>query len=210
MTGGLPALLAAAARVLEAAGELPPLVVGCAPGQRFLPPVTLTPGSTLSAADQHALPAEVAARLGWPLRRLSQMPGDDGRAPSGTVCGVTVEALAMPMVLNLDRHRTRAVPTDGASVTTAQHAALLRDLVDWAATLPSGVITLQIYEDLELGVLAAGLGVADEADVVALRELVLPITDAPDWSALRGLGLLPTGHGLTIRVKTSWAGRRGR
>ncbi|MEV4252847.1 hypothetical protein AB0J52_06715 [Spirillospora sp. NPDC049652] len=51
-------------------------------------------------------------------------------------------------------------PAGGASVTTAQHAALLRGLVDWAAALPCGVLALRVYEDLEPGVLAAGLVVA--------------------------------------------------
>ncbi|MBV2367123.1 hypothetical protein [Streptomonospora nanhaiensis] len=92
-THTLPELLTAAATVLEAAGHLPPLTVAMTPGDGLLPPVTLSPATTLPAEDQHALVHAVAAAQGWPVGRLATA---EGWRTAGVVAGVRVEAISAP------------------------------------------------------------------------------------------------------------------
>ncbi|MFB4318790.1 hypothetical protein [Actinomadura sp. 21ATH] len=129
--GRLPVLLAATARVLEQIGPLPPATVTCDPATRFLPPVTLTPASPAApAAQQRDLVHTAAARMGWPV---SPLDGGDGAIADGTVDGIRVQALAAPL-RSAPAAREPAEETPRAS-GTAEHAALLRALTDWAAAL---------------------------------------------------------------------------
>ncbi|MEV1179538.1 hypothetical protein, partial [Nonomuraea sp. NPDC049784] len=84
-------------------------------------------------------------------------------------------------------------------ITTAEHAALLRDLIPWSEALPAqGITVLEVREDLEAGgPLRARLVVADRAVLKEIGELVLA---APDdgWSGYAGASVLPTGHDLSV------------
>lgn len=120
---------------------------------------------------------------------------DGGWSTAGVVGGVSVEALAAPVVGRIGVPRVRA-----GGVTTAGHAVLLRGLVDWDAALPELARTLVVCEDLEgSGQLAGRLVLARGSDVSQVAGLVTSVPD-DGWSELRGMGVLPTGHGLTISV----------
>lgn len=183
-------LLAIAASVLDATGPAPAATVTCLPRERFLPAITLTPASLgMSVEEQFALPRLVAERMGWPLQPLSTT---DGYASTGTLEDVRVQALAAPMP------STSRAPLARGHVTTAEHAELLRALVDWAAGLPTAVSGLEIREDLDgAGQLTARLIVPRGFDASTLDEVIMPVP-ADGWSGLRGAGILPTGHALTI------------
>ncbi|MFB4317281.1 hypothetical protein [Actinomadura sp. 21ATH] len=196
--GRLPVLLAAAARVLEQASPLPPATVTCDPATRVLPPVTLTPASPdVPAAQQRRLVHTVAAEMGWSAWPLD---GGDGAIADGTVDGVRVQALAAPLPSAL----TAPGPgpeEDPARTGTAEHAALLRALTDWAADLPATVTALEVREDPDTGALTGRLVLATHAAADQLPDIVLGVPN-DGWSGLRGHGLLPTGHTLTISVGT--------
>jgi hypothetical protein len=188
-------LLAVAARVLDWAGELPPLTVTCSPAERLLPPLTLTPASLgMREDDQAALVRAVAATMGWPLRRLPEVEG--GWTSTGTVDGVVVQALAAPLsgVVDLEARITDA--------TTAEHAELLRALIDWSASLAGEAKALEVREDLDNGgAFAARLVLATGADVSRVSGLVIAAGGSDGgWSGFRGIGVLPTGHALTVSV----------
>jgi hypothetical protein len=187
-------LLDVAARVLDRAGELPPLTVTCSPAERFLAPLALTPATlSMSRDDQAALVRAVAVAMGWPLDRLADVDG--GWSSAGTLDGVKVQVLAAPMP---DGFGTP--PPRSANATTADHAALLRALADWSATLPDSVKALEIREDVDNnGDLAARLVLTAGADPALIKELIMSVA-ADDWSGFRGFGVLPTGHALTVSV----------
>ncbi|MFI6485108.1 hypothetical protein ACIBH1_44860 [Nonomuraea sp. NPDC050663] len=189
-SSALGELLAIAASVLDATGPAPAATVTCLPHERFLPAITLTPASLwMSVEEQFALPRLVAERMGWPLQPLSTA---DGYASTGTLEGVRVQALAAPLP------STSRTPLARGKVTTAEHADPLRALVDWAASLPTAVTGLEVREDLDgAGQLTARLIVPRGFDVSPLNEVIMPVP-ADDWSGLRGAGILPTGHALTI------------
>ncbi|MFG2005205.1 hypothetical protein ACGFNU_39280 [Spirillospora sp. NPDC048911] len=116
----LPALLTAAAVVLERAGEIGPVSVRCDRASRSLPPVTITPASvTLPGDVQRAIVRTIAEAMGWRARPLD---GEDGTTTRGQVGAIEVDALAVP----LPGH-----PVDRPGpcrTTTAAHADLLRAL----------------------------------------------------------------------------------
>ncbi|MEU4229562.1 hypothetical protein AB0F17_35140 [Nonomuraea sp. NPDC026600] len=115
-----PPLLSAAADLLECVGELPPLNVT----QSVLAGVLITPASlAASEDDQEAVVQGIATGMRWPLRWLA---GDDGWITSETVSNVRIEAIAAP----LRRAGARDPLTRSTAVTAAEHAALLRALVD--------------------------------------------------------------------------------
>lgn len=187
-------LLTVAARVLDRAGDLPPVTVTCSPSERFLPPVTVTPASLAMADDDQAdIARTVASRMGWPLRPLSE---GDGWISTGTVDGVEVQAIAAP----LSGGTSSEALTRATDVTTAEHAELLRTLVDWSASLPTKVMALEVTEELHgTGRFKARLVLPVGSDVSRVSELVMPVP-ADGWSGYRGSGVLPTGHALTISV----------
>ncbi|MDP9850338.1 hypothetical protein [Streptosporangium lutulentum] len=192
----LPPLLSAAATLLQRVGELLPVSVTCQLTHPSLAPVTLTPASLhMSRDDQHAVVKAIATALGWSCRRLPNVDG--GWVADGRIDGIPVEALAAPITWT-STSGERAVR--GTGITTADHAALLLDLVDWSAALPThGIAGLEVREDLDAGALRACLVVADRATTKEIGELVLA---APDdgWSGYAGAGLLPTGHDLSVSV----------
>lgn len=186
-------LLAAAAEVLERAGELPPLSVVCAPAERVLAPVTITPASSrMSRADQARLVRAVAAAMGWPSRQLADVEG--GFTTSGMLHGIGIEVMAAPLSY-AEESQVRT-----GSVTTAAHADLLRALTDWSAALPEQTTALELGEDLEANTLAARLLLASDAAVAKVPGLIITDDRPVDWSGFRGSGVLPTGHGLTVSV----------
>ena len=157
----LSVLRAVAATVLEASGDLPPATVTCDPTERVLPPVTLSPASpAMPRSDQEQLVRAVAGRLRWPLRDLAE---GDGWSTTGRVEDVQVQTLAVPLP-------TGQVPVRASDVTTSEHADLLRALIDWSTTLPTGVQALEVSEVLDgPGQYAARLVVAsDQVDLAPI------------------------------------------
>lgn len=201
---GLPVLLAAAATLLERVGEVPPLCVDLRPAERWLPPVTLSPVSlNLPPLQQAALVYKVAERMGWALRDVER----DALAVTGTIDGIAVEIMAAPLP------GVRGTYGRKSQITTAEHAALLRALVDWSAALPPQVIGLKIREDLDNnddGALTGRLVLSDHDAVDLISDLIVA-APVSDWSGYRGAGNLPTGHALTIsvgaRCRSGWTCR---
>jgi hypothetical protein len=108
------------------------------------------------------------------------------------VDGVEVQVLAAP--------RRGIDPEIRVSeVTTAEHAALLGDLVDWSATIPDQSKVLEVAEDLQHpgAGFRARLVLPDGADPAWVADAVMVAT-AERWGGYRGEGILPTGHALTI------------
>ncbi|UOE22300.1 hypothetical protein NI17_023990 (plasmid) [Thermobifida halotolerans] len=107
--------------------------------------------------------------------------------------GVRVEAVSAPGPAGGDvlRH---------PDASTAAHAALLRGLVDWAATLGGGVRLLHVLEDVEDGAgLWALLRVHEPAlEAVLAEHAVMRVPPPHGWSGYRAEGVLPTGHRLMI------------
>jgi hypothetical protein len=165
-------------------------MVVCTPREEILAPVTLTPaGSGMAADDQAEIVRTVAEAMGWPTRPLSDL---DGWTASGVVDGVEVQVLAAP--------RRGIDPEIRVSeVTTAEHAALLGDLVDWSATIPDQSKVLEVAEDLQHpgAGFRARLVLPDGADPAWVADAVMVAT-AERWGGYRGEGILPTGHALTI------------
>ncbi|MFI6522596.1 hypothetical protein ACIBF1_44085 [Spirillospora sp. NPDC050679] len=190
-----PVLLAAAARTLEKVGEVLPVTVTCDRSDRWLPPVAISPASLdLPAADQIDLVHQIAARLGW---STSPVVGGDGAIASGTVDDVQVQVLAAPL-------SGPPGPAPFPSMaTTAEHAALLRALCDWSATLPeqaTSVIVRPALDDIEAsGDLTVYLTMSSQQAAATLPDLILD-AGKDRWSGFRGSGVLPTGHTLTVMV----------
>lgn len=186
-------LLTVAARVLDRAGELPPVTIVCRPAEAVLPQLVLTPASLgMSEEDQSAVVTAVASGMGWPWHSLA---GGDGWTSTGTVDGVQVQALAAPL-----SGCSSEPPARSTDVTTAEHAELLRALIDWSASLPKESKALEVAEDLHgTGRFTARLVLPAGTDVSRISELVMPVPD-DGWSGYRGSGVLPTGHALTVSV----------
>jgi hypothetical protein len=174
---------------VERVGEIPPVTVTCDQAIRWLAPVTLSPASLgMPPEVQDGLIRAIAARMRWSAQPLDDGPG---MIAGGVVDGIEVQAIAVP------GPQVRAVARTG-TVTTGEHAGLLRDLVDWSASLPEQVTALEVREDLdESGQLTARLVVAAHADACLIREIVIPVGQ-DGWSMLAGVGVLPTGHALTV------------
>ncbi|WP_435109275.1 hypothetical protein [Nocardiopsis synnemataformans] len=188
----LPRLLAAA-HVLEVAGHLPPLTVAMTPGAGLMPPVTLSPTTNLPTEDQHALVHAIARAHRWSAQRLGLA---DGRSTKGTVDGIRVEVMSAPG-LGADGKVLRH-----PDASTAAHAALLRDLLDWAAALDTSVRELDVMEETEDGAGLWTLVRVHERDLEAvLAEHAVMTVPAPHgWSGYRAEGVLPTGHRLMISI----------
>ncbi|WP_435113726.1 hypothetical protein [Nocardiopsis synnemataformans] len=187
----LPDLLTAAAHVLDQTGELPSVTITCNPGEQFLPAVVLTPASLgMDAHAQAEMVRTVAQALGWSTERFH-----DGQrwSTTGQVDEVEVQANAAPLRTGFGRELART-----SDVSTAEHATLLRDLVDCSATVPEDVTALEVSEDLHgQGRFKARLVLPRGADPAAVTELVLAAAD-DSRSSYRGSATLPTGHALAI------------
>lgn len=188
----LPRLLATAAHVLDQVGELAPVMVTCNADQTLLPPLTLAPASLGMDIDaQTEIVHTVATAMGWPTNHLLDY---QAWTATGKVDGVEVQAIAAPVRGSSSEPLVRT-----GEATTAEHAQLLRDLTDWAATVPTGIKALEVAEDLHhpdarfRARLVLPVGMAPSR----VAELVLPVPD-DGWSGYRGDGVLPTGHTLTI------------
>jgi hypothetical protein len=113
----LPALLTAAAHVLDQVGELPPVMVTCNANETLLPPLTFTPASLgMAQDDQDRVVHTVAAAMGWSARHLAA-PGD-GWVADGRVDGIEAQVLAAPLRSDTGEPMVRTT-----NATTAEHAA---------------------------------------------------------------------------------------
>ena len=194
MNGVLGHLLEVAARVLEAGGELPPVRVTCEPGGT-LAPVTVSPADPyMAAAAQVEIVEAVAGVLGRLVNRVDA--GDAAWHVAGRVDGTDVEAVAVLLT------GAGFTPTARVSaVSTADHARLLRDLIDWSTTLDGLVQSLEVAEDVRTpgAGFGARLALPRDVDTTRVTDLIVPAhASRPAWSEYLGEGILPTGHTLTL------------
>lgn len=186
----LPGLLMVAARLLEQAAPLPPACVRCALVARGVPPITVTPASpSMSPVKQLRLVRGVSGGMNWFVQGLQDR---DGLVAVGRADGVKVEAIAAPIAGHARALKRR-------QVTTVEHAALLRTMIDWSANLPPQVTALEVREDLhgpcEFGV---HLVLADHEDTELVRYLACPANTGA--TGFHDGGTLPTGHTATFSV----------
>lgn len=136
-------LLPVAARVLDQTGDLPPATVTCSTAERFLPPLVHTLASLgMSEEDRTALVTAVASAPGWagPGGACAE---NDGWTSTGTVDGLDVQAIAVPLPGCTSEPLTRPYPASPPVSTLSCYAPF----VDWSASLPAEVKSLEVAKD---------------------------------------------------------------
>ncbi|GAA3077328.1 hypothetical protein GCM10017600_07920 [Streptosporangium carneum] len=94
---------------------------------------------------------------------------------------MTIQALAVPL-----RGGTRAPLARGRELTTAQHAELLRAVLDWATGLPEETQALEVREDLDSdGQFTARLVLPAGVDPSSVSGLIMSVTGSKSAAAQR-------------------------
>ncbi|WP_331726019.1 hypothetical protein [Streptomyces sp. NBC_00470] len=188
----LPRLMETAARLLDEAGELEPVTVDL---HLHSPGIQLKGGSFRSIAAARSAIDRIGEVLGVPPALKPVTGRIFSYQASGEWEGVPVHAMALtPPGPNpfLTNPATRVT-------TTAQTAALLRSLAQWAAGLDTArVRSLIVHEDKDGH--HVQICVRNEQDQQGVAEAV--IGHLPNKIEHHGSGhaLLPTGH--TLRIDT--------